>query len=203
MRQTALVVSIIILIIMIAIFALQFAPETSSFIIAEDIQQIACLSDIDNNCLVMPSVSGVNIDNQSIAFPDNFTQDYYLVVMPFDDEQQNLARTWLPLFQELSAEFEGVHYFSIAALPDLNPAIRLLVIGGISVGVREPEIRSQVVVLFLEDQQAFLDTLAIDSIEALQIFIIDHDGLLLYRDSGEYEDEKGKILRETLANLKD
>ena len=96
-----------------------------------------------------------------------------------------------------------MHYFNIAALPNLNSALRLLVIGSLSVGVTEPQIRSQLVVLFLEDQQAFLDTLAIDSIDVMQIFIIDRDGVLFYRDSGVYEDIKEEILRETLANLVD
>ena len=84
MRRIALVVSVIILIIIIVIFALPSVPEISSFSIGENIQQVACLSDADNNCLVMPSVSGINIDNQTVTFPDSFTQDYYLVVMPFD-----------------------------------------------------------------------------------------------------------------------
>jgi hypothetical protein len=201
MRRIAIVISAIILIILVAMLALQLAPETSSFFIGENVQQIACLSDADGNCLVMPSVSGVNIDNQSLAFPDAFTRDYYLIVMPFDDGQQNLAQTWLPLFQELTAEFESVHYFSIAPLPNLNPAIRLMVIGGISISVREPEIRSQIAILFLEEQQAFLDALAIDSIETMQILIIDREGLVFYRDTGEYQAEKGDRLREILADL--
>lgn len=199
-RYIALIVLFLILIV-VSGAVLMFAPQTSSVQIGNNVQQVACLQDDQGNCLVMPAVSGINIDNQVVSFPDAFTEDYYLVVMPFDDDQQSAARDWLPLFQAFAAEYESLHYFSIAALPDLNAGVRLLVIGGISIGVREAEVRSQIAVLFLDDQQAFLDALAIDSIDAMQIFIVDHEGVVFYRDSGDFTAEKGALLGDKLVSL--
>jgi hypothetical protein len=106
--------------------------------------------------------------------------------------------TWLPLFQELAAETSNRQYWSIAALPNLNAAIRILVIGGMSGAVREPELRSQITVFFLEEQAAFLDALAIESPEEIQVFITDGAGSIYYRDTGVFTEEKGETLRQAL-----
>src|SRR5690606_12684730 len=107
-----------------------------------------------------------------------------LVVMPFDREQQVLAVTWLPLFKELAAENDSLQFWSIAALPELNSAVRLLVLGGTSAAVSDAEIRTQITVLFLEEQEAFLEALAIDNSDEIQVFIMDKDAVLYYHDSG-------------------
>lgn len=201
MERMAIGLLLIVALLAIGFIALNFAPETSSMLLGEKIQELACLEDAEGHCLVMPNVSGINIDSEPLNFPDSFSEDYYLVVMPFDREQQVLAVTWLPLFREIAAQHENFHYFSIAALPDLNPAIRLLVIGGMSSTLHEDEVRSQLAVLFLEEQDAFLDALAIDNIEVIQIFVMNNQGVIFYRDSGEYEPQKGQSLQEFIKSL--
>jgi hypothetical protein len=201
MRRISIRVFVLIVFAIAFAIVLEIAPENSAFLLGGNVQEMACLSDIEGNCLVLPAVSGTDINNQRVHFPDAFTKDYYLLVMPFDRDQQTLAITWLPLFQELAAEHENIYYFNIAALPDLNSAIRLLVVGGLSATVQEAAVRSQVVMLFLEDQQGFLETVAIDDIGLMQVFVVDSDGVLLYRDTGEYDEAKSKALRNFIVSL--
>lgn len=204
MKKRWLTLSIIIVLLVIAgiYTTTTHAPESTEVDIAETTRErLTCLTDSDDNCLVMPAVSGVTVDNVAITFPEAFTDDYHLVVMPFDREQQVLAVTWLPLFQDLAAEHETVQYWSIAALPELNIAVRLLVIGGMSAGISEEDVRKQVTVLFLQEQADFLEALAIESDEDIQAFIMDSEGVVYHREIGEFSEEKGDNIRAALANL--
>lgn len=201
MRRFRIAAILIFCILIIAATVWLFSPTTSSILLGRSIVEHACLSDSNGNCLVMPGVTGVNLDNQTVQFPQAFTKDYYLIVMPFDREQQVLAVTWLPLFKELAAKYEALYYFNIAALPNLNPAIRFLVLSGMSASISDSGIRSQIALLFLDDQPGFLEALAIENTDAIQILVIDHQGVLFYRDSGEYDVQKAQLLQDFIASL--
>lgn len=200
-RRSLLLVSSILILVLIIIAVIVLAPENSGINLMDSVDSVSCLRDADDTCLIMPGTNGYNINSQEIIFPDDFETDYHLVVMPFDREQQVLAVTWLPLFQALVAEHDEIQLWSIAALPDLNPGVRLLVLGGISAAISDVSIRPQIGVLYLEDQATFLDALGVEGIEDIQVFILDADGVVYYRDSGAYTDEKGQEFRDVLEGL--
>ena len=203
MSKRWLFVVIVMLLLTLLIGAvLVLAPDSTGIdILNASSDSLTCLKNSDDNCLVMPSVTGLTSDSVEVNFPQQFTADYHLVVMPFDREQQVLAVTWLPLFQELTNDYGNVQYWSIAALPELNSAIRFLVLTGISAGISDDEVRQQVTVLFLEQQDAFKDALAIENVDAIQAFIMDSNGVVYYRTIGEFTTEKGDNFREALDRL--
>lgn len=203
MQKRWLFIVIIMLIVTALIgVTLILAPDSTSMnILNTTTNSLSCLQNSEDSCLVMPSVSGLTSDSEAVNFPEQFEADYHLVVMPFDREQQVLAVTWLPLFQELASTHDNVQYWSIAALPELNSAIRFLVLTGISAGISDEDVRQQVTVLFLEQQAEFLDALAIDNDESIQAFIMDSDGVIYYRAIGEFTTERGENFREALDSL--
>lgn len=207
MRQKQLLILLVALLIFVVLLiglVLQFAPqlspvETSSN--ADSARTRLCLQDEQGRCLRLPTVTGLDLDNQGRTFPDDFQGDYNLVVMPFDREQQVLAITWLPIFQDLRAEYPSLAYYSIAALPDLAPAIRLLVMGGMSAGVRDETTRAASIVVFLEEQERFLQSLTIPNPDVIQVFVFGRDGTVYWRGSGDYHQETGADLQAYLATL--
>lgn len=203
MSKRWLFVVIVMLLLTFLIGAvLVLAPDSTGIdILNASSDSLTCLKNSDDNCLVMPSVTGLTSDSTEVNFPQQFTVDYHLVVMPFDREQQVLAVTWLPLFQELANDYDNVQYWSIAALPELNSAIRFLVLTGISAGISDDEVRQQVTVLFLEQQDTFIDALAIENVDAIQAFIMDSNGVVYYRAIGEFTTEKGEGFRDALESL--
>lgn len=203
MSKRWLFVVIVMLLLTFLIGAvLVLAPDSTGIdILNASSDSLTCLKNSDDDCLVMPSVTGLTSDSVEVNFPEQFIADYHLVVMPFDREQQVLSVTWLPLFQELANDYGNVQYWSIAALPELNSAIRFLVLTGISAGISDDEVRQQVTVLFLEQQDTFIDALAIENVDAIQAFIMDSNGVVYYRAIGEFTTEKGDNFREALDRL--
>lgn len=206
MRRRIIVVLLFVIVIVLAILAInQFAPALTgirdSGNALPETAALPCLTDAAGECLVMPAVTGVDIDNQEIAFPAAFTAEYYLVVMPYDRQQQQGALTWLEPFQEIAAQHETLSYFSIAALPDLSPPIRLLVVGGLTAGVRDEAVRSQVAVLFLEDQAVFLEALGVENADDMNAFLMDRGGTVYWRGRGVYSESAGEELGAVVNEL--
>lgn len=101
-RRNILLMLALILIVLIIATVIIFNPQISRINLVGDADDsLSCLTDDNGNCLIMPGVNGLDINLREVIFPDQFESDYHLLVMPFDREQQVLAVTWLPLFQEI------------------------------------------------------------------------------------------------------
>jgi len=203
-RRLFLILLIIAVVVLLGVVIWQFAPQLTGVREAAEITPeaavAACLTD-EGECYRMPAVTGVDINNQEISFPAMFTAQYYLVVMPYDREQQEGALTWLEPFQELAAEYDSLSYFSIAALPDLSAPIRLLVIGGLATGVRDEAVRPQIAILFLEDQAAFLEAVGAENADEMSAFVMDRSGTIYWRGTGLYTEDAREELEELLPTL--
>lgn len=141
--------------------------------------------------VTLPSISADNLEGATLTFPTDFAADYNLVVMPFNRDQQTSAIAWLPTFQTLAAKYPTVDYYSIAALEDLSPIIRTLVVSGLNLGVSDPLVRARTVVLFLDNQQAFVDALGITDMDSLRVLVFDREGHLLHQTVGTFSETAG------------
>lgn len=160
-----------------------------------------CLRDAAGACLVLPAVSGTTLSDQPIALPDDLATGYTLVVMPFDQAQQEAAADWLAPFAALAAQYDALSYLNIAALPDLSRAIRTLVVGGLRLSVRDAATQDRIVLLFLEDQAAFLTALGLSDDTLMQLFVVDEAGTIYWRGSGAYAPSTEDALRDFVAQL--
>ncbi len=146
-------------------------------------------------------ISGDNLDGQTLAFPDDFSAPFNLVVMPFNRDQQTAAVGWLATFEQAARADERVAYYSIAALTDLQPFVRTLVVQGLNVAVRHAETRQRVVVTFLENQAAVVAALGAGDTTAMRVLIVAQDGRVLWQLSGEHSAEREAALLEALDAL--
>ena len=180
MRTRSVMVGMIVLVLITLFIAINLsAPGTSSAIIS------SCLQGTDEACIQLPQITTENLDGKTLTFPDDFTHPLNLIVMPFDREQQEQALTWLKPFQEIAASNE-IGYYSIAALPNLDSGIRMLVLGGLQVGVREPDVRAVTTIAFLENQIAFTEALNTTTDE-LRVFLMRDSGEIVWTTTGSYE----------------
>ena len=176
--------------------ALNRAPQTSTVTVTR------CLTSADNTgCIRFPTVSGQNLADETLTLPDDFAGEHVLVIVPFDEDQQIRAESWLPLAREIAAERADFTYYNTAIFTDINPAVRLLIRGGMVMAITDENLRAVTVTLFLEDRQAFLDALAIPNIEQTQVLLLNAAGEVLWRGAGDYTADQGADLRETLAGF--
>lgn len=170
------------------------APPTSGVRVRD------CVGGADG-CLTLPQITATTIDNAPVTYPDDFTAELTLIVMPFDRDQQVTAADWLPEFQALAGQYpQQVAYASIAILPDMAPALRTLVQVGLSAAIRDPAVRSVVSVAYLEDQTGFINALNIPDNTTLRLFIISDDGVIVWQGAGAYDTATADALRTALTD---
>jgi len=151
------------------------------------------------DCAVFPQVDGRNLLGEDITLPNFFDGKVNMVVMPFSQDQQVEAADWLSLVEELAERYEGFAYYNVAAMPAVNPAIRTMITGGMAAAIPEDDIKSIVVMLFLEDVEAFIQALNIDESEALALMLLDIDGNVLWQGGGAYDEAVADEIRREVA----
>lgn len=150
------------------------------------------------DCPYLPQISADNLDGQNQLFPDVFTHDYQLLVMPLDRETQAAAILWLPFFQTLQKQYpQQLEYYSLAALRDLSPTIRLLVMAGLQV-VNDPHIRQRTYVSFLENQDTLIEALALAP-KAVNVLLLDREGRVLWQHAGDFDEADAEKLQAEIA----
>ncbi|QPC82855.1 hypothetical protein G4Y79_00325 [Phototrophicus methaneseepsis] len=193
-RSLFVVLFILLVIIAVAvIWAMLAAPDTTNVAIR------GCLTGADDACLALPQIEGDNLDGDAIRLPDDIATEYALIVMPFSREQQEEAQAWLPTFQEIAQDDPRLSYYSFAVLV-VEQAFRPLVVGGLNLGVRDPEIRPSVIVAFVEEdsQARVLAALNTPTRDEMLVLLVDQSGQVLWRETGPYDEALAASLRAAL-----
>lgn len=177
------------------------APDSSDIRTQTGDTRSNCLTDASGDCLRLPTFRGTDLNSETHTFPDALGGAYQLIAMPFDRDQQVQAATWLEPFREIAADNERIEYYSIAALPDLSPAVRGLVLSGMRFNVQDELTRARLIVVFLENQAAFLEVLNITDTDTIRLFITDSSGTLYWQARGGYDEATEASLREALSQL--
>ena len=174
------------------------APETS----AAQLSDISCIESADaDDCIRFPTITGDNLLGNPVTYPADFRGQYVLTVVPFDQDQQVLADSWLPYVQDLAEQYPDFSYYNIPIFPDLETVYRLMARAGMIVLIEDAGLREITTTVFLENREVFLDALEIPDVEALQIMLMTAEGEVLWRESGAFSDDKGSILTQQLENL--
>jgi hypothetical protein len=140
-----------------------------------------------------PVVSGFNLNRQEYDFPRDFGGDFNLVIIPFQQYQQQMVNTWLPFVQELEASFPGFIYYELPTIYDMPVLSRTFINEGMRAGIPDQTARERTITLYL-NKETFKTALDIPSEDDIYLFVVDRNGEILWRTTGEYTPEKGDDL---------
>ncbi len=153
------------------------------------------LGDGCDSCVRFPTISGENLAGEAFALPDDFVGEKVLVIVPFDEEQQVSASSWLPLAQELAQSEPDFGYYNLPVFPGMSAPLRTIIRTGMSFTIADAALRALTITVFLDDRAAFLAALEIPAVDAMQVFLLNGDRDVIWRGAGEYSDAQGEALR--------
>lgn len=162
------------------------APDASGVAIDET----ACES-----CLPFPQISGENLPGDLFQLPADFAGETVLVIVPFDEEQQVSAASWLPLARELAESQPDYAYYNVPVFPGMSAPLRTIIRTGMSITITDADLRERTITVFLEDLDAFLTALEISNTDAMQVFLLNRERAVIWRGAGGYDDAQGAALR--------
>jgi hypothetical protein len=151
-----------------------------------------------------PLVSGYNLNRQELEFPRDFLGEVNLVIVPFKQYQQNIVNTWIPIAQQLEEDHPGFIYYELPTIYEMPAFSRTFINEGMRAGIPDQKARERTVTLYLE-KDAFKAALDIKSEDEISLFLVDAEGQIFWRSSGEYSETKAeeliRVLEERQNNL--
>jgi hypothetical protein len=198
------VIGIILLAAVVLVTIPALAPDTSSLVLEPETSpeaSAACLRHTtSSDCLRLPTFSGENLLGDEILFPDVFASGYALVVVYFSREQQDRVGAWLPLAEELEQTYPDLTFYGIPLFSDVPAYVRVMATTGLRMAL-DNGVHDNIVMVFLEDREAFLAAMDIPDFDNIQVFIMDADGIVLWRTGGDFTEEKAAEVRQQMALL--
>ncbi|MEQ8673003.1 MAG: hypothetical protein RLP44_30485 [Aggregatilineales bacterium] len=199
-RRLFIAVAVLVLVALaggVIFFLLQDVPDVTE----ADVSTACVQSDTAEACVQFPTISGDNLLGQAVTYPADFSGDTVLAVVPFDRDQQVVANTWLPFVQEIAGEYPEFAYYNIPVFPDIESGFRVLARAGLILVIQDEHLREITATVFLDNRDEFLNALAIPDVEDVQILLMERDGTVLWRETGEFTEAKGDALLQAVENL--
>ncbi len=147
-----------------------------------------------------PVVSGNNLDRKELTFPKDFAGKYNLVMVAFQQNQQRSINTWIPFAQEIEATIPGFVYYELPTIYSMPVLSRTFINEGMRAGIPDQIARERTVTLYL-DKTAFKSALDIPNEEDIYLFLVDREGYIHWRTSGEYTPERLNELQLVIQGL--
>ena len=148
-----------------------------------------------------PVVSGFNLNRQEFEFPRDFEGDYNLVIVPFQQYQQQIVDTWIPFAQEIEASFPGFIYYELPTIYEMPVLSRTFINEGMRAGIPDQTARERTITLYL-NKDTFKSALDIPSEDDIYLFVVNREGEILWRAKGEYTDAKAQDLVQFIQDQK-
>ncbi len=140
-----------------------------------------------------PLVSGFNLNRQEFEFPRDFEGELNLIIVPFQQYQQQIVNTWIPFVQETEATFPGFIYYELPTIYEMPVLSRTFINEGMRAGIPDQTARERTITLYL-DKSKFKSALEIADENDITLFLVDRNGEILWRANGAYTQEKADSL---------
>jgi hypothetical protein len=144
-----------------------------------------------------PTVSGFNLNRQEFQFPRDLAGELNILFVPFKQHQQSTVNTWVPFAQETEARFPGVVYYELPTIDEMPALSRMFVNEGMRAGIPDETARERTVTLYI-DTGKFMEATAIPDKNAVHILLVNREGDILWRTTGDFDQQKGRSLVEAI-----
>jgi hypothetical protein len=148
---------------------------------------------------MLPTVTARNLQRSRVTFPDDLEGERNVLLIAFQQWQQRSIDTWLPFVKQLESDHEALYYYELPVIQSLNPLARLFINEGMRAGIPDSTARERTITLYL-DKPAFRQALGLPDEEDIYVLLVDRDGRVLWRTTGEFSPEKGASLVQTLQD---
>ena len=140
-----------------------------------------------------PTVTGSNLQRRKLTFPADLTGELTITLIAFQQWQQRLIDTWLPEAERLEQQYPGLSYYELPVIRKMNILSRTFINEGMRAGIPNTKARERTIT-FYTDKRSFKESLGIIGESTIQIFLVDKQGQVLWRTTGEFNPEKGNAL---------
>jgi len=141
-----------------------------------------------------PTVSGKNLERDSIQLPRDLDGALNVLLIAFQRWHQSLVDTWVPFLRQMEQQRDDVRYYELPTIQQLNAFSRIFINEGMRAGIPDATARQRTITLYL-DKRAFREALDLPHEEDIYVLLVDYQGQVLWQVSGRLTPDKAESLR--------
>jgi predicted transcriptional regulator len=152
-------------------------------------------TDINTKEIAMrfPAATGSNLQRKKLMLPADFDGELNIILVAFEQWQQNTVNTWLPFVEQLEQGYDSVRYYELPVIKRMNFIARTFINEGMRAGIPDTKARNRTITLYL-DKVAFRDALDLPHERDIYVLIVDREGNIVWRTEGAFTSDKGEAL---------
>ena len=143
----------------------------------------------------LPKVTTKDLNGVSRTLPNGRLN---ILLIAYQRWQQLEVDTWIPALNALERVHEGVDYFELPVVGEMNTLGRRSLDFFMRQGIPDRQVRSRTLTFYV-DTMGFREPLRIPDEEHVAVVLVDVDGLVLWRASGPHSAGAEQSLRAALA----
>jgi hypothetical protein len=143
-----------------------------------------------------PAMKVQNLNGSLASFPAQFPGKRTLLFVAFDGKQQGIIDEWVQHFPR--RDTTGTEWLEMPIIPDPGYLMRAFVHHGMRSGTPEPIVRNRIFTIYTSTE-AFVKALGLPDSKQVHAVVTDRSGKIIAQASGEWTEDKDKVLRDALA----
>ena len=145
-----------------------------------------------------PTLHPRDLEGLEYELPAGLPGAYRVILLPFKQWHQILVGQWQEAIAPALAGRDDVSVWEVPALSGLWKAARPYIDGGMRSGIPDIDVRRHTLTSYGE-LGTITESLDITGFETIHVFLLDAEGEILWRDSGEPDAEKAAGFAAALA----
>jgi hypothetical protein len=136
------------------------------------------------DAMQFPALKVRDLEGTEHVIPDGLTGGPHVIIVAFQQWHQALVNQWKPDLEALALRHPGTEVWEV---PSISSGYRLFrggIDGGMRAGIPDPDTRRHTLTVYT-DLHALAKDLAIETLDTVQLFLVDCGGTILWRAQGE------------------
>jgi hypothetical protein len=147
-----------------------------------------------------PTLKARNLLRRQVTLPIGLEGDVNILLVAFQQWQQSSIDTWLPFVKKLENAYNGVRYYELPVIRQMNPLSRTFINEGMRAGIPDALARERTITLYL-DKIAFRQELNLPHEDEIYVLLVDREGQVLWRMEGTFTAGKGAALAQAVDDV--
>jgi hypothetical protein len=131
-----------------------------------------------------PALKVRDLEGAEHVIPDGLVGGPHVIILAFQQWHQLLVEQWKPDLEALASRYPGTEMWEVPSISSGNRLFRGVIDGGMRAGIPDPDTRRHTLTVYT-DLHALAKDLAIDTLDTVQLFLVDCSGTILWRAQGE------------------
>ena len=131
-----------------------------------------------------PALKVRDLEGTEHVIPDDLPGGPHVIIVAFQQWHQSLVESWKPDLSAVAQRHPGTEVWEVPSISSRYRLFRGGIDGGMRAAIPDVNVRRHTLTAYT-DLRALARDLDIDTLDTIQLFLVDCQGMILWRASGE------------------